>query len=112
MTPDDVAILMQDLLDSDEVAVYDSFFDAGGTSMTALTLISEVQRLSGVSLSLLDIVRNPTPDGIARLITQYQKEAAPASRTRRERHGSEDGAGDRSDRDTRCRLGLTASVAR
>ena len=77
MTPDDVAILMQDLLDSDEVAVYDSFFDAGGTSMSALTLISEVQRLSGVSLPLLDIVRNPTPDGIARLITQYQKEAAP-----------------------------------
>jgi hypothetical protein len=78
MTPDDVAILMQDLLDSDEVAVYDSFFDAGGTSMSALTLISEVHRLSGVSLPLLDIVRNPTPDGIARLITQHQKEAAPA----------------------------------
>ena len=78
MTPDDVANLMQDLLDSDEVAVDDSYFDAGGTSMTALTLISEVQRLSGVSLSLLDIVRNPTPDGIARLVTQHQKEAAPA----------------------------------
>jgi acyl carrier protein len=77
MTPDDVAILMQDLLDSDEVAVDDSFFDAGGTSMTALTLISEVQRLSGVSLPLIDIVRNPTPDGIARLITQRRKEAAP-----------------------------------
>ena len=78
MTPDDVAILMQDLLDSDEVAVDDSFFDIGGTSMNALTLISEVQRLSGVSLSLIDIVRNPTPDGIARLITQHRKEAAPA----------------------------------
>jgi hypothetical protein len=77
MTPDDVAILMQDLLDSDDVAVYDSFFDAGGTSMTALTLISEVQRLSGVSLSLLDIVRNPTPEEIARLITQHREEAAP-----------------------------------
>jgi hypothetical protein len=78
MTPDDVAILMQDLLDSDEVAVNDSYFDAGGTSMSALTLISEVQRLSGVSLPLLDIVRNPTPDGIARLITQHRQEAAPA----------------------------------
>jgi acyl carrier protein len=78
MTPDDVAILMQDLLDSDEVAVDDSFFDIGGTSMTALTLISEVQRLSGVSLPLLDIVRNPTPDGIARLVTQHRNEAAPA----------------------------------
>jgi aryl carrier-like protein len=78
MTPADVAILMQDLLDSDEVAVDDSYFDAGGTSMTALTLISEVQRLSGVALSLLEIVRNPTPDGIARLIAQHQKEGAPA----------------------------------
>jgi hypothetical protein len=78
MTADDVAILMQDLLDSDEVAADDSYFDAGGTSMTALTLISEVQRLSGVSLRLLDIVRNPTPDGIARLIAQHRKEAAPA----------------------------------
>jgi acyl carrier protein len=78
MTPDDVAIVMQDLLDSDEVAADDSFFDSGGTSMTALTLISEVQRLSGVSLSLHDVVRNPTPDGIARLVTQRRKEAAPA----------------------------------
>lgn len=77
MTSGDVAILMQDLLDSDEVAVDDSFFDAGGTSMAALTLISEVHRLSGVSLSLIEIVRNPTPDEIARLITQHQKEAAP-----------------------------------
>jgi hypothetical protein len=77
MTPDDVAILMQGLLDSDEVAVDDSFFDAGGTSMSALTLISEVQRLSGVSLSLIEIVRNPTPDGIARLITRHREEAAP-----------------------------------
>jgi aryl carrier-like protein len=78
MSPDDVAILMQDLLDSDEVAVDDSFFDAGGTSMGALTLISEVKRLSGVSLTLLDIARNPTPDGIARLITRHRNEAAPA----------------------------------
>jgi hypothetical protein len=78
MTPDDVAILIQDLLDSDEVAVDDSFFDIGGTSMNALTLISEVHRLSGVSLSLIDIVRNPTPDGIARVITQHRKDAAPA----------------------------------
>jgi phosphopantetheine binding protein len=78
MTSGDVAILMQDLLDSDEVAADDSFFDAGGTSMTALTLISEVHRLSGVSLPLIDIVRNPTPDGIARLVTQRGKQAAPA----------------------------------
>jgi acyl carrier protein len=78
MTSDDVATLMQDLLDSDEVAADDSFFDIGGTSMNALTLISEVQRLSGVSLPLFDIVRHPTPDGIAGLITRYQKEAAPA----------------------------------
>ncbi len=70
MTPDDVAALIGDLLDSDEIAGFDSFFDVGGTSMTALTLISEIQRLSGASLSLIEIVRNPTPDGIARLITQ------------------------------------------
>ena len=78
MTPDEVAILIQDLLDSDEVAVDDSFFEIGGSSMNALTLISEVQRLSGVSLSLIDIVRNPTPDGIARVITQHRKDASPA----------------------------------
>ncbi len=72
MTPVEVATLMRDLLDSDEVAVDDSFFDAGGTSMAALTLISEIQRRSGVSLSLIEIVRNPTPDGIALLIAQQR----------------------------------------
>jgi acyl carrier protein len=68
MTPDDVAALMGVLLDSDDIAADDSFFDSGGNSMSALTLISELHQLSGVSLSLIEIVRAPTPNGVALLI--------------------------------------------
>jgi aryl carrier-like protein len=68
MTPDDVAALMRDLLDSDDVAVDDSFFDAGGNSISALTLISEIRRRSGLSLTLTEVLRNPTPNGIAVLV--------------------------------------------
>jgi aryl carrier-like protein len=69
MTPDEVAMLMQDLLDSDDVAVDDSFFEAGGNSIGALALISQIHQRTGASLSLIEVVRNPTPDSISRLLT-------------------------------------------
>jgi acyl carrier protein len=70
MTPTEIAALVQELLDVDQVAPEDNFFDMGGNSILALTLISEIKEQYGATLPLIDVIRNPTPAGLARLITQ------------------------------------------
>jgi acyl carrier protein len=65
MTPTDVAQLMDELLHTDDFASDDNFFDLGGTSVLALRLLLELDKRYGVRLSLLDVMYNPTPEGLA-----------------------------------------------
>lgn len=66
MNPTDVATLMQELLQTDDIAVDDNFFDVGGSSVLALRLLLELDKRHGVALSLLDVMHSPTPEGLAR----------------------------------------------
>jgi acyl carrier protein len=66
MTPTDVAALMDELLETDDIAVDDNFFDMGGSSVLALRLLLELDKRFGVSLSLIDVMHNPTPEELAR----------------------------------------------
>jgi acyl carrier protein len=66
----EVAALVKELLDIDQVTPEDNFFDLGGNSILALTLISEIKERYGATLPLIDVIRNPTPAGLAQLITQ------------------------------------------
>jgi acyl carrier protein len=68
MTVDEVAGLMRILLEDDEVEPDDNFFDVGGTSLLAIELISAIKDRAGVSLPLIDVIRNPSPEGISRLV--------------------------------------------
>jgi acyl carrier protein len=68
MTPSEAASLMQEVVGVDEITPDDNFFDIGGNSFLAIELISAVMDRSGVRLSLLDFVRDPTADGISQLI--------------------------------------------
>ncbi len=70
MDPNDVAVLMGELLETDDIAVDDNFFDMGGSSVLALRLLLEVGKRYGVTLSLLDVMRNPTPEGLAHRLTE------------------------------------------
>jgi|GEM_PF-1483968 len=76
MTPTAVAELMDELLQTDEVAEDDNFFDLGGTSVLALRLLLELDKRYGVRLSLLDVMYNPTPEGLAAKLTQARDRAA------------------------------------
>jgi acyl carrier protein len=64
----EVSALMRDILDFDQVAPDDNFFDVGGTSVMALTLIAEVAKRYGVRLRLIDVIGNATPVALAELI--------------------------------------------
>lgn len=68
MTSANVATLMGNILGLDTVAMDDSFFDLGGNSLLAITLISEIYLRSSVKISMREIVQAPTPARLSRLI--------------------------------------------
>lgn len=78
MTPASVATLVTEVLGLDTVTMDDGFFDLGGNSLTAHVLISEIYLISHVKLSMRDILRAPTPAGIARLIAGHSCENYPS----------------------------------
>lgn len=69
MTVTDVATLMAEILEVDEIASEESFFELGGTSFLVLTLITRTRERTGVTLRMIDIIRRPTPAGVHELIT-------------------------------------------
>ncbi|MEO6703637.1 MAG: phosphopantetheine-binding protein [Jatrophihabitantaceae bacterium] len=68
MNPADIAELFGQLIEVDDFEVEDNFFDLGGTSVLALQVVLEIEKRSGCTLSLIDVVHHPTPDELAAVI--------------------------------------------
>jgi acyl carrier protein len=68
MTPTQAAEIVAAVLETEQVATDDNFFEIGGNSLLALTLIERLKDTTGVSLPLIEVVRHPTPDGLAEAI--------------------------------------------
>jgi acyl carrier protein len=75
VTPTQVAELVAEVLETEQVATDDNFFEIGGNSLLALTLIERVKEATGVALPLIEIVRHPTADGLAGAIASQQATA-------------------------------------
>lgn len=58
-----------------QVGIHDNFFDLGGHSLTAVQLVSRVQRIIGNPIALLDLFQAPTVAGLVERISG-QAEAA------------------------------------
>jgi len=52
-----------------QVGIHDNFFDLGGHSLSAVQLISRIQRMMGNPISLLDLFQAPTVAGLAERIS-------------------------------------------
>lgn len=76
MTANEIATLISELLDLDDVATDDNFFEIGGNSLLALSLIKELRLRSGTEISLLKLIRSPTSEGLAYLITNNEVQKA------------------------------------
>jgi acyl carrier protein len=74
MTPAELRQLFSELLEVDDLTTEDNFFDLGGSSVLALRLLLEVDKRWGVTLSLIDVLQNPTATSLARCVAE-----APAS---------------------------------
>lgn len=61
------------VLDRDQIGITDNFFDLGGHSLTAVTVVSEVYKALSVQLNLATIFKYPTVSGLANEITKAPK---------------------------------------
>ncbi|MER6169295.1 acyl carrier protein [Streptomyces violaceorubidus] len=68
MTPFEMMRLMARTLDISHMETDDSFFEFGGNSLLAWQMIVELEERYGVRISLLDLVRSPTPDQLAAFV--------------------------------------------
>jgi len=77
-----IATLMSEMFETD-VEEDDNFFEIGGNSLQALSLAARLEEDTGVKISLLAVIRNPTPRRLADLVaseaaTRAAGGAAPA----------------------------------
>jgi hypothetical protein len=69
-TPGEVATLIEEILGIGEMATDENFFEVGGNSIIALTLMSEIEERWAATLSLIDVIQNATPELLAGLIAK------------------------------------------
>ncbi len=70
VTPSELTALIQDLLEIDDLAVDDNFFDVGGNSILALAVLAAVQETCGIRIPLIDMIHAPTVAGMSELIAR------------------------------------------
>jgi amino acid adenylation domain-containing protein len=59
-----LAAVWADLLSLDRVGVHDNFFEVGGHSLRAVQLVNQVERLTGIRISLRGLFMSPSIAGI------------------------------------------------
>ncbi|NEW06408.1 amino acid adenylation domain-containing protein [Paenibacillus sp. SYP-B3998] len=70
-----LAIIWQAVLGLAKVGVKDNFFEIGGHSLRATTLVSRVHKEMGVSVPLRDVFRFPTVEGLAQVMNETKQMA-------------------------------------
>lgn len=68
-----LADLWAELLEFEQIGVYDNFFKIGGHSLLAMQLISRVRSMFNVNLPLLNFFETPTVAGVAQNIKEIRR---------------------------------------
>ncbi|MCE7002302.1 amino acid adenylation domain-containing protein [Kibdelosporangium philippinense] len=65
-----IATLLSEVIGIDEIGTLDDFFELGGDSLRAIRLLSGLRDEYGVELTMADLYKSPTLDGIASAVEQ------------------------------------------
>lgn len=76
MTASEIIALMRQILEIDDIESDDNFFDIGGNSFLALSLIADLEAACGVPIGLIDLIRAPTARQIAGLLARADRNGA------------------------------------
>ncbi|PDT79683.1 hybrid non-ribosomal peptide synthetase/type I polyketide synthase [Sinorhizobium sp. BJ1] len=74
-----IAAIYQNILGLDDVALTDSFFDLGGDSLSALSVINRIEQLTGERLDVSRLLEHQTPRGIAIALSKTHGGARPSA---------------------------------
>ena len=77
MTPQEITAAFRTVLESDDITEDDDFFEVGGSSFSALTLVAHLNDGSGVILRMRDVIRARTPRGLAYVIETRRADLTP-----------------------------------
>ncbi|WP_164783988.1 non-ribosomal peptide synthetase/type I polyketide synthase [Mesorhizobium sp. M5C.F.Cr.IN.023.01.1.1] len=72
-----IAAVYRDILGLDDVALTDSFFDLGGDSLSALSVIDRIEQLTGERLAVSLLLEHQTPSGLAMALSKTGRGARP-----------------------------------
>jgi acyl carrier protein len=72
-----LAAIWRDLLGLPKVGIHDSFFELGGQSLLLARVQSELQRLLGIEVSMVELFEHPTLAELARHVEARRGGAAP-----------------------------------
>ena len=70
-----VAIIWREVLDLEEIGIHDNFLDLGGQSLLATRLISRLQRVLQIELTVRSLFENPTVASFSALIEKTDRSA-------------------------------------
>lgn len=74
-----IAAIYQNILGLDDVALTDSFFDLGGDSLSALSVINRIEQLTGERLDVSRLLEHQTPRGLAIALSKIHGSARPSA---------------------------------
>lgn len=74
-----IAEVYRDILGLDDVALTDSFFDLGGDSLSALSVIDRVEQLTGERLAVSRLRERQTPRELAMALSKTRGSARPSA---------------------------------
>ncbi|MGX5851666.1 hybrid non-ribosomal peptide synthetase/type I polyketide synthase [Mesorhizobium sp. PL10] len=72
-----IAEVYRDILGLDDVALTDSFFDLGGDSLSALSVIDRIEQLTGERLDVSLLLEHQTPRGLEIALSKTRGSARP-----------------------------------
>ncbi|MER9250109.1 amino acid adenylation domain-containing protein [Mesorhizobium sp. M0590] len=74
-----IAEVYRDILGLDDVALTDSFFDLGGDSLSALSVIDRIEQLTGERLAVSRLLEQQTPRELARALSKTRGSERPSA---------------------------------